>query len=110
MKMVANTSTEWNLGFAYAEVVTRLEKLFDERQMLYTQEASDTEARFVARLPPGQGSIELTARPAVTSRGSALLQAVRHRTLLGIHFQAVEAEQEKAFMQRLSIAFLRLGG
>lgn len=102
--------TEWNLGFACTEMVTRLEKLFDERQVPYTQETSDAEVRFVARLPHGQGSIELTARPTVPADRSALLRAVRHRTVLSIHFQAVDAEEEKAFMQRLTIAFLRVGG
>ena len=109
-KVTLNSSTEWNLGFAYPEVVARLEKLFDERQIPYSRETSGSEARFTARLPHAQGCIELIARPAAPSGRSAVLQAVRHRTLLGIHFQAVEAEQEKAFMQRLTIAFLRVGG
>lgn len=107
---MAKTATEWNLGFAYAEVVTRLEKMLAHRQVSYHQEKTDAEARFHATLPHGQGRIELIARPIQPSDKPALLRAVRQRTLLSVRFQALDPQQEKAFMHSLNIAFLRVGG
>ena len=102
--------TEWNLGFAYAEVVARLEKMLKRRQLAYCRQTSDTEARFEVTLPPGRGRAELIARPLVASGRPAPLQAVRSRTLLRVRFEALDRQQRHAFMQDLSLAFLRVGG
>ncbi len=99
---------EWNLGFGYADVIERLAKMLNKIGSTYTQEITDSKAVFHARLPCGR--LELSARPASVPKSSALLQAVRHRTLLGITFIEVSPEDEKDFMQRLTIAFLRVGG
>ena len=107
---MAETATEWNLGFAYAEVVSRLEKMLEDRQVSYRQEKTDAEARFHATLPHGQGRIELIARPVQSSDRPALLRAVHQRTLLSVRFQALGPQQEKAFMHGLNLAFLRVGG
>ena len=105
---MTHKSIEWNLGFAYADVVERLAKMLDKIGSTYTQETTDSEAIFHASL--SYGRLELSARPASVPKSSALLQAVRHRTLLGITFMEVSLEDEKDFMQRLTIAFLRVGG
>ena len=101
-------SIEWNLGFAYAEVVERLAKMLDDIGSTYTQATTDSGAVFHASL--SHGRLELNACPASVPKSSALLQAVRHRTLLGITFIEVSPEDEKDFRQRLTIAFLRVGG
>ena len=101
-------SIEWNLGFAYVEVVERLAKMLDDIGSTYTQATTDSGAMFHASLPHGR--LELSACPASVPKSSALLQAVRHRTLLGLTFIEVSPEDEKDFMQRLTIAFLRVGG
>ena len=103
-----HTSIEWNLGFAYAEVVERLAKMLDDIGSTYTQATTDSGAVFHASL--SHGRLELNACPASVPKISALLQAVRHRTLLGITFIEVSPEDEKDFRQRLTIAFLRVGG
>ena len=105
---MTHKSIEWNLGFAYADVVERLAKMLDKIGSMYTQETTASEAVFHASL--SHGRLELRARPASVPKSSALLQAVRHRTLLGITFMEVSPEDEKDFMQRLTIAFLRVGG
>lgn len=102
--------TEWNLGFAYGEVVTRLEKMLERRQLVYCRQTSDTEVRFEVTLPPGRGRAELVARPLAAPGRPALLQAVRQRTLLSIRFEELERQQRYAFMQDLGLAFLRVGG
>lgn len=107
---MAKTAAEWNLGFAYAEVVARLEKMLEDRQVSYRQEETDAETCFHATLPHGQGRIELTARPVQSSNRPALLRVVRQRTFLSVRFRALGPQQEKAFMHGLSIAFLRVGG
>jgi hypothetical protein len=105
---VRHKSIEWNLGFAYTDVVERLAKMLTAMGSTYTQETTDSGAVFHASL--SHGRLELRARPASMPKSSALLQAVRHRTLLGMTFIEVSPEDEKNFMQRLTIAFLRVGG
>jgi hypothetical protein len=105
---VTHKSIEWNLGFAYADVVERLAKMLDKIGSTYTHEITDSAAVFHASL--SHGRLELSARPASMPKSSALLQAVRHRTLLSITFTEVSPEDKKDFMQRLTIAFLRVGG
>lgn len=105
---MTHRSIEWNLGFAYTEVVERVAKMLDKMGSKYIREATDSETTFRAGL--SHGRLELTARPASVSKGSVILQAVRHRTLLGITFVAVNAEEEKDFMRLLTTSFLRIGG
>ena len=105
---MTHKSIEWNLGFAYRDVIERLAKMLGKIGSTYTQETTDSEAVFHASL--SHGRLELSARPASVPNSSALLQAVRHRTLLEITFMEVSPEDEKDFMQRLTIAFLRVGG
>ncbi len=107
---MAETTMEWNLGFAYTEVVTRLEKMLVSRQVAYCQEETAAEARFHATLPHNQGRIELIVRPIESSDRPALLKAVRQRTSLRVRLQALGPQQEKAFMHGLNVAFLRVGG
>lgn len=101
-------SIEWNLGFVYADVVERLAKMLDKIGSPYTQETTESETVWHASL--SHGRLELSARPASVPKRSALLQAVRHRTLLGMTFIEVSPKDEKDFMQRLTITFLRVGG
>jgi hypothetical protein len=105
---VRHKSIEWNLGFAYADVVERLAKMLTDMGSPYTQATRDLGAVFQASL--SHGRLELSARPASGPKSSALLQAVRHRTFLGMTFIEVSPEDEKDFMQRLTLAFLRVGG
>lgn len=105
---VRHKSIEWNLGFAYADVVERLANMLEAIGSTHTQETTDSGAVFHASL--SHGRLELSARPACVPHSSALLRAVRHRTFLGMTFIEVSPEDEKAFMQRVTIAFLRVGG
>ena len=100
------TETRWDLGFAYAEVVSRLDTLLSRKHLPYQQEYTDAEARFHASLP-GQGRVELRARPV---EPSGPLRVVHQRTVLDVRFQDLGQDQEKAFLHDLNIAFLRLGG
>ena len=96
----------WDLGFAYAEVVSRLGAMLSRKHSPYQCEHTAVEARFHAILP-GQGRVELRARPV---EPSGPLRVVHQRTVLDIRFEALDPGQEKAFLHDLNIAFLRLGG
>ena len=96
----------WDLGFAYAEVVSRLDTLLSHKHIPYRREYTDAEARFSASLPD-QGRVELRARPV---EPSGPLRVVHQRTVLDMRFQDLDPDQEKAFLHNLNIAFLRLGG
>lgn len=100
------TETRWDLGFAYAEVVSRLDTLLSRKYLPYQHEYTDTETRFQASLP-AQGRVALRARPV---EPSGPLRVVHQRTVLDIRFEALDPDQEKAFLHDLNIAFLRLGG
>ena len=96
----------WDLGFAYAEVVSRLDTMLSRKQLPYQRQHTAAEARFSASLPD-QGRVELRARPV---EPSGPLRVVHQRTVLDIRFQDLGPDQEKDFLHDLNIAFLRLGG
>lgn len=99
---------EWNLGFARDEVLAGLEKLFGTAGYSYTQTETGAEVYFLVTLAPG--TIGLTVRPLPSQRSPFGPHLVFHRTLLAMTYTGVSAEEEKIFLHRLMLAFLRAGG
>jgi hypothetical protein len=105
---VSEKTVEWNLGFAYDEVVVGLEKLLSQGGYTYTRSDTDTEAHFHVALMPG--TLSLIAKPLLSHRSPFNSQIILHRTLLTITCVGVAAHDEESFFRRLTLTFLRAGG
>ena len=105
---MTDKTIEWNLGFAYKEVIERLEKLLTQARYVYTRAGTHSEMHFQVAL--SQGTLELHARPLRSHRSPFSSQIILHRTLLTMTFAGASADEEQTFLQRLTLAFLRVGG
>jgi hypothetical protein len=99
---------EWSLAFAPDEVVPRLENLFCQHGYAYTQEEQASEMRFHATL--GQGTLDIVMHPLEPKRSPFSASIIQQRTLVRMTYTGVSKEDQATFKQRLTMAFLRVGG
>lgn len=99
---------QWNLGFPPDEVIAGLEKLLAGAAVVYTREERGTEV--CVRVSLASGSLTLTVRPLLAPFRPFNFQGGIRRTLLLMTFSEVNAQEEEAFLRRLTLAFLRVGG
>ena len=100
---------EWNLGFAFNEVVEGLEKMCTMRSYAHTRTDRDGETLFSFTLP--SGTLELSVKPLLSHRSPFSHTIILHRTLLIVSVTGVVTPQEReTFRHYLTLAFLRAGG
>ncbi len=99
---------EWNLGFAYDEVIAGLEKLLSEGTYAHTRTETAAEAHFQVML--AQGTFRLKVQPLPSHQSPFNLPVVFQRTLLVMTFNEVSRQDEETFLHRLTLRFLRAGG
>jgi hypothetical protein len=105
---VDEKTVEWNLGFAYDEVIAGLEKLLSEGTYAHTRTATDTETHFQVTL--AQGTLGLKVQPLLSHQSPFNPHVFFHRTLLVMTFMEVSRQDEETFLHRLTLRFLRAGG
>ena len=100
---------EWNLGFAFDEVVEELEKMCTMRSYTYTRTDRDGEILFSLILL--SGTLELSVKPLLSHRSPFGHNISLYRTLLIVSVTGIVTPQEwETFRQYLTLAFLRAGG
>ncbi len=105
---------EWNLGFAFAEVVEGLEKMCVTRGYIHARADRDGETDFSVTLPSGILALVVKPLPSHHSPFSPLI--IVHRTMLTITALATTAlttiapQDWDAFQRHVTLAFLRAGG
>ena len=101
-------TVEWELGFAGEEVVRGVENLCLLADYRFRRERSADEGRFHIPIGGGGGCVVLEVCPLAPRSLSAAISFPRTR--LRIRFHDAEGEARTAFMRRLTLAFLRVGG
>jgi hypothetical protein len=100
---------EWNLGFAFDEVVEGLEKMCAMRSYVYTRTDRDGETDLSVTLP--SGTLALSVKPLPSHRSPFSPLIILHRTLLTVPSLAPVALHDwDTFRQHVTLAFLRAGG
>ena len=100
---------EWNLGFAFDEVVEGLEKMCSMRGYVHTRTDRDGETLLSLTLP--SEILELSVRPLRSHRSPFSPLIILHRTMLTVASAgAVTPQDRETFRQHLTLAFLRAGG
>jgi hypothetical protein len=100
---------EWNLGFAFAEVVEGLEKMCVTRGYVYSRVDRDGETDFSVTLP--SGILALVVKPLLSQRSPFSPLIIVHRTMLTITSLTTIALQDwDPFQRHVTLAFLRAGG
>ncbi len=100
---------EWNLGFAFAEVVEGLEKMCVTRGYIYARADRDGETDFSVTLP--SGILALVVKPLPSHRSPFSPLIIVHRTMLTITSLTTIAPQDwDPFQRHVTLAFLRAGG
>jgi hypothetical protein len=106
---VSEILLEWNLGFAFDEVVEGLEKMCTTRG--YVRTRTDCDGETVFSLSLWSGTLELSVKPLSSYRSPFGHNITWHRTLLTVSETGVVTPQEREiFRQHLTLAFLRAGG
>ena len=100
---------EWNLGFAFDEVVEGLEKMCAMRSYVYTRIDRDGETDLLVTLP--SGTLALSVKPLLSHRSPFSPLIILHRTSLTVMSTAPVAPHDwDTFRQHVTLAFLRAGG
>ena len=100
---------EWNLGFAFDEVVEGLEKMCAIRSYAYSRTDGDGETCLSVSL--SSETIELLVKPLLSHRSPFSPLIILHRTLLTITSTIPVVPRDwESFRQHLTLAFLRAGG
>lgn len=100
---------EWDLGFAFDEVVEGLEKMCAMRRYVYTRTDRDGETCLSVTLP--SATIALLVKPLLSHRSPFSPLIILHRTLLTVTSTAPVAPHDwDIFRQHVRLAFLRAGG
>jgi hypothetical protein len=105
---VKEKTTEWNLGFAFDEVIMGLEKLLTGSKYDATRSEVNGESHFLVTLV--EGSLTLIARPLLSHASPFSPLITLYRTLLTIICTDVPVQDEEIFFRRLTLTFLRAGG
>jgi hypothetical protein len=106
---VSEILLEWNLGFAFDEVVAGLEKMCSLRNYAYTRTDQEGETGLAVTLP--SGTLALSVKPLLSHRSPFSPNIILHRTLLIVTMTGTVTSQEReTFRQHLTLAFLRAGG
>lgn len=100
---------EWNLGFAFDEVVEGLEKMCTRRSYLYARTDRGGETCLSITLP--SGILKLLVKPLLPRCSPFSPLIIWHRTLLTVTSTAPVALCDwEPFRQHVTLAFLRAGG
>ena len=100
---------EWNLGFAFDEVVEGLEKMCAMRSYAYFRTDRDGETDLSVTLP--SGTLALSVKPLLSHRSPFSPLIILHRTFLTVTSTAPVAPHDwDTFRQHVTLAFLRAGG
>ena len=100
---------EWNLGFAFDEVVEGLEKMCTLRSYTYNRTDRDGETCLSITLPSGM--LKLLVKPLLSHYSPFSPLIILHRTLLTVTSTAPVALYDwEPFRQHVTLAFLRAGG
>jgi hypothetical protein len=105
---VDEKTVEWNLGFAYDEVIAGLEKLLSEGEYAHTRAETAAETHFQVTL--AQGTLGLKVQPLPSHQSPFNPYVSFHRTLVVMTFSEVGRQDEETFLHRLTLRFLRAGG
>jgi hypothetical protein len=105
---VDEKTVEWNLGFAYDEVIAGLENLLSEGE--YTYSRTETAAETHVQVILAQGTLGLKVQPLPSHQSPFNPHVFFHRTLLVMTFMEVSRQDEETFLHRLTLRFLRAGG
>ncbi len=103
-----DATMEWNVAFARAEVIPRLENLFQQYDYTYTQEDRDADRYYRTTL--GQGRLELVVHPLEPKHSPFSRSILIQRTLLQVTYTSVSGADQARFKHQLTLAFLRVGG
>jgi hypothetical protein len=100
---------EWNLGFAFDEVVEGLEKMCVMRGYAYSRTDGDGETCLSVTL--SFGTLELLVKPLLSHRSPFSPLIILHRTFLTVTSTTPIAPRDwEPFRRHLTLAFLRAGG
>ena len=100
---------EWDLSFAFDEVVEGLEKMCIMRRYVYARTDRDGETCLSVMLPPA--TLGLLVKPLLSPRSPFSPLIILRRTLLTVTSLASVAPHEwDIFRQHVTLAFLRAGG
>lgn len=100
---------EWNLGFAFDEVVEGVEQMCAMRSYIYTRTDRDSETCLSITLPSGM--LELLVKPLLSHHSPFSPLIILHRTSLTVTSTApVVLHDWEPFRQHVMLAFLRAGG
>lgn len=100
---------EWNLGFAFHEVVEGLEKMCVMRGYVSARTDRDGETDLSVILP--SGTLALSVKPLLSHRSPFSPLIILHRTMLLItSTDPIASHDWESFRQHVTLAFLRAGG
>jgi hypothetical protein len=106
---VTTSLLEWDLGFAFDEVVEELEKMCTMRRYVYTRIDRDGETCLSVTLP--SATLKLLVKPLLSNRSPFSPLIILRRTLLTVTSLAPVALHDwDTFRQHMTLAFLRAGG
>jgi hypothetical protein len=106
---VTTSLLEWDLGFAFDEVVEGLEKMCTMRRYVYTRTDRDGETCLSVTLP--SATLKLLVKPLLSHRSPFSPLIILRRTLLTVTSLAPVALHDwDTFRQHMTLAFLRAGG